>query len=167
VWAAGVHPDVELLIVDVDATLVLAHNDAKQGGAGPYKHSFGFHPLLAYLDRKAPADFLANRDMSRNGLGFAVSLRKEPPRLVDLEGANGAPRVASRGVEGGALIGADRDLLASTDRGQRHPERREGVEADDRASQQHQHAMSFRRSAPSRSATAASRQATALVYRRA
>jgi hypothetical protein len=42
VWAAGVHPDVELLIVDVDATLVLAHNDAKQGGAGPYKHSFGF-----------------------------------------------------------------------------------------------------------------------------
>jgi hypothetical protein len=40
--AAGVHPDVELLIVDVDATLVLAHNDAKQGGAAPYKHSFGY-----------------------------------------------------------------------------------------------------------------------------
>jgi hypothetical protein len=42
-------------------------------------------------EREAPADFLANRDMSRNGLGFAVSLRQEPPRLVDLEGANGAP----------------------------------------------------------------------------
>jgi hypothetical protein len=42
-------------------------------------------------ERKAPADFLANRDMSRNGLGFAVSLQQEPPRLVDLEGANGAP----------------------------------------------------------------------------
>ena len=42
-------------------------------------------------EREAPADFLANRDMSRNGLGFAVSLRQEPPRLVDLEGANGLP----------------------------------------------------------------------------
>jgi hypothetical protein len=29
--------------------------------------------------------------MSRNGLAFAVSLRQEPPRLVDLEDANGAP----------------------------------------------------------------------------
>jgi hypothetical protein len=50
-WAAGAHPDVGLLIIDADATLVLAHSDAKQGAAGTYKHSFGFHPLLAYLDR--------------------------------------------------------------------------------------------------------------------
>jgi hypothetical protein len=50
-WAAGAHPDVALLVVDADATLVLAHSDAKQGAAGTYKHSFGFHPLLAYLDR--------------------------------------------------------------------------------------------------------------------
>jgi len=33
-WAAGAHPDVELLIVDADATLVLAHSDAKEGAAG-------------------------------------------------------------------------------------------------------------------------------------
>src|SRR5215213_6740103 len=46
-WAAGAHPDVELLVVDADATLVLAHSDAKQGAAGTYKHSFGFCPLLA------------------------------------------------------------------------------------------------------------------------
>jgi hypothetical protein len=50
-WAAGGDPDVELLIVDADATLVLAHSDAKQGAAGTYKHPFGFAPLLAYLDR--------------------------------------------------------------------------------------------------------------------
>jgi Transposase DDE domain group 1 len=50
-WAAGGDPDVELLVVDADATLVLAHSDAKQGAAGTYKGSFGFHPLLAYLDR--------------------------------------------------------------------------------------------------------------------
>ena len=38
-------------MVDADATLVLAHSDTKQGAAGTYKHTFGFHPLLAYLDR--------------------------------------------------------------------------------------------------------------------
>jgi hypothetical protein len=59
-WAAGAHPDVERLIVDADATLVLAHSDAKQGAAGSYKHTFGFHPLLAYLDRgQAPGEPLA------------------------------------------------------------------------------------------------------------
>jgi hypothetical protein len=59
-WAAGAHPDLELLIVDADATLVLAHSDLKQGAAGTYKHSFGFAPLLAYLDRgQAPGEPLA------------------------------------------------------------------------------------------------------------
>jgi hypothetical protein len=59
-WAAGAHPDPELLIVDADATLVLAHSDAKQGAGGTYKGSFGFHPLLAYLDRgQAPGEPLA------------------------------------------------------------------------------------------------------------
>jgi hypothetical protein len=59
-WAAGAHPDLELLIIDADATLVLAHSDAKEGAAGTYKRSFGFHPLLAYLDRgKAPGEPLA------------------------------------------------------------------------------------------------------------
>ena len=42
---------MELLIIDADATLVLSHSDAKQGAAGTYKGSFGFAPLLAYLDR--------------------------------------------------------------------------------------------------------------------
>jgi hypothetical protein len=59
-WAAGGDPDVELLIVDADATLVLAHSDAKQGAAGTYKHTFGFAPLLASLDRgQAPGEPLA------------------------------------------------------------------------------------------------------------
>jgi hypothetical protein len=46
-WAAGGDPDVALLIIDADATLVLAQTDAEQGAAGTYKHSFGFAPLLA------------------------------------------------------------------------------------------------------------------------
>jgi DDE family transposase len=59
-WAAGGHPDVGVLVVDADATLVLSHSDAKQGAAGTYKHTFGFAPLLAYLDRgQAPGEALA------------------------------------------------------------------------------------------------------------
>jgi hypothetical protein len=59
-WAAGAHPDLGLLIVDADATLVLAHSDAKEAAAGTYKQSFGFCPLLAYLDRgQAPGEPLA------------------------------------------------------------------------------------------------------------
>jgi hypothetical protein len=59
-WAVGGDPEVELLVIDADATLVLAHSDHKQGAAGTYKHSFGFHPLLAYLDRgQAPGEPLA------------------------------------------------------------------------------------------------------------
>jgi hypothetical protein len=51
---------VELLVIDADATLVLAHSEAKQGAAGTYKHSLGFAPLLAYLDRgQAPGEPLA------------------------------------------------------------------------------------------------------------
>ena len=33
-WTAGGEPAVELLVIDADATLVLAHSDAKQGAAG-------------------------------------------------------------------------------------------------------------------------------------
>jgi Transposase DDE domain group 1 len=59
-WRAGAWPDPELLVIDADATLILAHSEAKQGAAGTYKGSFGFAPLLAYLDRgPAPGEPLA------------------------------------------------------------------------------------------------------------
>jgi hypothetical protein len=59
-WAAGGDPDVDLLVIDIDATLVTAHSDFKEGAEGTYKHTFGFHPLLAYLDRgTAPGEPLA------------------------------------------------------------------------------------------------------------
>jgi hypothetical protein len=48
-WQAGAWVD-GLLMIDLDATLVTAHSD-KQGAAGTYKHTFGFHPLAAWLDR--------------------------------------------------------------------------------------------------------------------
>jgi hypothetical protein len=91
-WAAGAHPDVELLIVDADATLVLAHSDAKQGAAGTYQHTFGFAPLLAYLDRgKAPGEPLAGILRPGNAAPGAAS---DLITLVDLALAQ-LPRSAS------------------------------------------------------------------------
>jgi hypothetical protein len=49
-WRAGAHVQ-GLLVIDVDGTLLDAHSD-KQGAAGTYKHGFGFHPLVAFLDRQ-------------------------------------------------------------------------------------------------------------------
>ena len=82
VWAAGGDPDVELLIIDADATLVLAHTDAKEGAAGTYKHTFGFAPLLAYLDRgPAPGEPLAGLLRPGNAPAGATADLAE---LVDL-----------------------------------------------------------------------------------
>jgi Transposase DDE domain group 1 len=44
--------------IDLDASLVDAHSD-KEGAAATFKHGFGFHPMLAYLD--GSGDALAGR----------------------------------------------------------------------------------------------------------
>jgi hypothetical protein len=41
--------DVPGLVIDVDATLVTCHSE-KQNAAATFKHGFGYHPLLAWLD---------------------------------------------------------------------------------------------------------------------
>jgi hypothetical protein len=52
-WAwerAGGVPLVDgMLVIDIDATHVIAHSE-KQGTGGTYKGTFGFYPLLAYID---------------------------------------------------------------------------------------------------------------------
>jgi hypothetical protein len=109
-WAAGGDPDVELLVIDVDATLVTAHSDFKEGAQGTYKHTFGFHPLLAYLDRgQAPGEPLAGLLRPGNaapgatedlvelvGLALAqlpASAQAEPV-LVRSDSAGGSSRLA-------------------------------------------------------------------------
>ena len=107
-WAAGGDPDVELLIVDADATLVLAHSEAKEGAAGTYKHTFGFAPLLAYLDRgQAPGEPLAGLLRPGNAspgaagdlmelvdLALAQLPADERPVLVRSDSAGGSTRLA-------------------------------------------------------------------------
>ncbi len=43
--------DVGPLCIDLDATLVIAHSDDKDGAGKTYKRSWGFHPMTAWLDR--------------------------------------------------------------------------------------------------------------------
>lgn len=50
-WAAGAGPDLSReLRIDLDATITLAHSE-KENAAATWKRTFGFHPLLAFLDR--------------------------------------------------------------------------------------------------------------------
>ena len=50
-WAAGAGPDLsDWLVIDVDATITIAHSE-KENAAKTWKKTFGFHPLLAFLDR--------------------------------------------------------------------------------------------------------------------
>jgi Transposase DDE domain group 1 len=51
-WAAGAGPDLAgLLHIDVDATITISHSEGKENAAKTWKRTFGFHPLLAFLDR--------------------------------------------------------------------------------------------------------------------
>ena len=47
--AAGVPLDPDLVVLDVDATLVLAHSE-KEGATGTRKKTFGFHPIGVWCD---------------------------------------------------------------------------------------------------------------------
>jgi hypothetical protein len=51
-WEAGRDPG--FYVIDFDATLVIAHSE-KERAAPNYKHTFGFHPLLAFLDATGEA----------------------------------------------------------------------------------------------------------------
>ena len=42
------------LVIDVDATLVVCHSE-KQGCAATFKHTYGYHPILAWLDNTGEA----------------------------------------------------------------------------------------------------------------
>lgn len=46
--------DLPGLVLDLDATLVTCHSDKEQAAA-TYKHGFGFHPLLCFLDNTGEA----------------------------------------------------------------------------------------------------------------
>jgi len=66
-WAAGAAPDVgQELRIDVDATITIAHSE-KENAAATWKRTFGFHPLLAFLDRPEIAGGEALAGLLRSG----------------------------------------------------------------------------------------------------
>jgi hypothetical protein len=48
-WTAGARPPTDVIVLDFDATLVTSHSEKEQA-APNYKHGFGFHPLLCFVD---------------------------------------------------------------------------------------------------------------------
>ncbi len=53
VWDLGLAP--ERVTLDFDATLVEVESENKEQAAPNYKHGFGYHPLLVYLDQTGEA----------------------------------------------------------------------------------------------------------------
>lgn len=66
-WAAGASPDLSgELFLDLDATIVIAHSE-KELASPTWKHTFGFHPLVCFLDRPDIASGEALAGVVREG----------------------------------------------------------------------------------------------------
>jgi hypothetical protein len=111
-WAAGAGPDLAggWLHIDLDATIVVAHSE-KENAAATWKKTFGFHPLLAFLDRPEVGDGEGLAGLLRPGnagsntaadhvtvLELALAALPEPVR----PGAPGAPNILVRTDSAGA-----------------------------------------------------------------
>jgi hypothetical protein len=112
-WEAGAAPGPAAeLRIDFDATISIAHSE-KQNAAATWKKTFGFHPLLAFLDRPEVAGGEALAGLLRAGnagsntaadhvtvLGMALAQLPEPAR--PRPGDPGSPRVLARSDSAGA-----------------------------------------------------------------
>lgn len=82
-WAAGAGPDLDAeLNLDIDATIVIAHSD-KQTAEPTWKKTFGFHPLLCYLDRPEVSSGEALSGIVRSG-GAGSNTAKDHMEVLDL-----------------------------------------------------------------------------------
>ena len=67
-WEAGAGPDLTSeLYLDLDATIVIAHSSGKELAAPTWKHTYGFHPLVCFLDRAEISSGEALSGMVREG----------------------------------------------------------------------------------------------------
>ncbi|MGE5285627.1 MAG: IS1380 family transposase [Micromonosporaceae bacterium] len=112
-WAAGAGPNLAAeLRIDFDATITIAHSE-KENAAATWKRTFGFHPLLAFLDRPEVAGGEALAGLLRPGnagantavdhitvLDMALAALPEPAR--PRPGHPAGPRVLARSDSAGA-----------------------------------------------------------------
>ena len=116
-WAAGAGPDLDgELCLDFDATITIAHSE-KENAAATWKKTFGFHPLLCFLDRPDIAGGEALAGLLRKGnagsntaadhievLDMALAALPEHARPIPGEepGTWTGPRVLARSDSAGA-----------------------------------------------------------------
>jgi Transposase DDE domain group 1 len=115
-WAAGAGPDLAGgLKIDIDATITIAHSE-KENAASTWKKSFGFHPLLAYLDRpdvsggEGLAAILRPGNAGSNTTAdhvqiLAMALAALPEYARPRPGAKKSPQVLVRTDSAGATYG--------------------------------------------------------------
>jgi hypothetical protein len=110
-WAAGAAPDLTCeLAIDFDATITIAHSE-KENAAATWKRTFGYHPLLCFLDRPEIAGGEALAGLLRPGNAGSntaadhitvldLALAALPPHARP--GAQGGPRLLARSDSAGA-----------------------------------------------------------------
>jgi Transposase DDE domain group 1 len=111
-WQAGAAPQGGELRIDFDATISIAHSE-KENAAATWKKSFGFHPLLAFLDRPEVAGGEALAGLLRPGNAGSntaadhvkvldMALAQLPDSARPRPGDPGSPRVLARSDSAGA-----------------------------------------------------------------
>lgn len=116
-WAGGGGPDLnEELMLDFDATITIAHSD-KENAAPTWKRTYGYHPLLCFLDRPEVAGGEALAGLLRPGNAgsntatdhitvLAMALAQLPaharPRPEDCDRTGPGPRLLARSDSAGA-----------------------------------------------------------------
>src|SRR6266516_5653693 len=112
-WEAGAAPEPGgELRIDFDATISIAHS-AKQDAAATWKKTFGFHPLLAFLDRPEAAGGEGLAGLLRPGNAGSntaadhvtvldLALEALPEHARPRPGDPGSPRVLARSDSAGA-----------------------------------------------------------------
>jgi hypothetical protein len=116
-WAAGAGPDLSAeLCLDFDATITIAHSE-KENAAATWKRTFGFHPLLCFLDRPDVAGGEALAGLLRKGnagsntaedhirvldMALAALPEQARPRPGDQPGSWEGPRLLARSDSAGA-----------------------------------------------------------------
>jgi Transposase DDE domain group 1 len=80
------------LVIDLDATLVTCHSE-KQGCAATFKHGFGYHPLLAWLDNtgEALAGMLRPGNANANAAADHIQISDEALAQIPDEYRHGTP----------------------------------------------------------------------------
>ena len=91
-WAAGAAPDLTgELHLDIDATILIAHSE-KEDASPTWKRTFGFHPLVCFLDRPEIASGEALAGIVRPG-NAGSNTASDHIEVLDLSLA-GLPEVA-------------------------------------------------------------------------